>query len=194
MSSTCWIPSASTSYDDSSLIASASYDTTARISSISDGTATSLASLQLHSAAVSSIAVNASGTYLITASWDKLVGLWSTVIPSEDEVPLSAFATAEPSRKRRRMAGAEAASTIVDTAKRKGPTSVLKSHTNRVTRALFSPADDGKAYSVGWDSTLRSWDLEIGLCTNTTVSLSQIIFLVLYAQKYDLDIPGANNV
>lgn len=171
MSSACWIPAASTTYDDSTLIASASYDTTARISSIADGTVSSLASLQLHSAAVPSIAANASGTYLLTGSWDKLVGLWSTAIPSEDEVPLSAFATAEPSRKRRRMAGAEAAATVVDAAKRKGPASVLKSHTNRVTRALFSPADDGKAYSVGWDSTLRSWDLEIGLCTNTTVGV-----------------------
>lgn len=164
VSSVCWIPSPSLA--DSQLIASASYDTTARITSIADSTPTSLASLHLHSAALSSIASNSSGTHLLTASWDKLVGLWSTEIPSEDEVPISSLLSIEPQRKKRKVAGVEP----VDAAKRKAPASVLKSHTARVSKALFSPEDDGKAFSVGWDCTMRAWDLEIGLCTNTTVS------------------------
>lgn len=59
---------------------------------------------------------------------------------------------------------------VVDDAKRKSPAQILKSHTGRVSKALFAVQDDGKAYSAGWDCTLRSWDLEVGLCTNTTVS------------------------
>lgn len=167
VSSVCWIPSPS--IGESQLIASASYDTTARISSVAESTSTSLASLHLHSDALSSVASNSSGTHLLTASWDKLVGLWTTEIPLEDEVSFSAVLSAEPQRKRRKMAGNEALNTSADAPKRKAPTSVLKSHTSRVTRALFSPEDNGKAFSVGWDCTMRTWDLEIGLCTNTTV-------------------------
>ena len=165
VSGACWIP-VSSSLDQSHLIASASYDTTARITSISEATPTPLASLHLHSAAVSSITANSSGTHLLTAGWDKLIGLWTTEIPSEDEMPASVFSTAEPQRKRRKTAnGAN------DTAKRKAPISALKSHTGRVSRALFSPSDSRGAFSVGWDCTLRSWDLELGVCTNTVVEL-----------------------
>lgn len=173
VTSISWIPTPS--LGDSHLVASASYDTTARITSISEALPVPLASLHLHSAALSSISSNLSGTHLLTASWDKLVGLWTTQTPSDDEVPASTFLTTEPQRKRRKLAGTEAP---VDLAKRKGPTSVLKSHTGRVSKALFSPEDNGKAFSVGWDCTLRTWDLEIGLCTNTTVSGLKRMLLV----------------
>lgn len=47
----------------------------------------------------------------------------------------------------------------------------MKSHTGRVTRALFSPLapDEHMAYSCGLDSTFRSWDTANGVCTSTIV-------------------------
>ena len=168
VSGACWIPDSS-SFDQMHLIASASYDTTARITSIAEASPIPLASLHLHSAAVSSITANSSGTHLLTAGWDKLVGLWTTDTPPEDEVPAPVFSTLEPQRKRRKMANSEMLNGADDSAKRKAPVSVLKSHTGRVSRALFSPSDNKEAYSVGWDCTLRSWDLEIGVCTSTAV-------------------------
>jgi len=57
--------------------------------------------------------------------------------------------------------------------KRKAPVTVMKSHTARVSRALFGTENrgvEGKAYSCGFDSTVRLWDVETGLCEHTIVS------------------------
>ena len=51
-----------------------------------------------------------------------------------------------------------------------GPAAVLKSHSARVSKAIFDPTDSKRAYSCGWDSTVRSWDVESGVCVNTVVS------------------------
>ncbi|CEQ43022.1 SPOSA6832_04909 [Sporobolomyces salmonicolor] len=42
------------------------------------------------------------------------------------------------------------------------PVSVVRGHTNKVSRAVFDRNDVTKAYSVGWDHTVRSWDLSTG--------------------------------
>ncbi|KAF9517521.1 hypothetical protein BS47DRAFT_1375651 [Hydnum rufescens UP504] len=158
VSDVSWIPHQN---PDAMLIISSSYDTTARISSIEGGTARGLASLHLHTASVSSIRANGSGTHLLTASWDHLIGLWTSDIPEEDEVPVP-VSSEEPTRKRRKLA-TSSARTDVHPPKRKAPSTVLKSHTGRVSKALFSLDDDGKAFSSGWDCT-------VGLCTGTATS------------------------
>lgn len=68
-----------------------------------------------------------------------------------------------PERKKRRKVD-EAAKP-----RRKAPLGVLKSHTARVSKALFSNHNDNIAYSAGIDSTIRTWDVENGVCTNTIV-------------------------
>ena len=71
-----------------------------------------------------------------------------------------------------------------DKPRRKAPLSVLKSHTARVSKVLFAPAGNAstdnngkKAYSCGFDSTVRSWDTEHGVCDHTIVSLSRFFSL-----------------
>jgi ribosome biogenesis protein len=54
--------------------------------STSISTSKSLASLHLHTAPVSSVSSNSTGTHLLTSSWDGLIGLWDTSIPLSDEV------------------------------------------------------------------------------------------------------------
>ena len=78
---------------------------------------------------------------------------------------------------------------IEDSAKsrRKAPSPVFKSHTAR-SKVLFAPTgnsstdDNGekkKAYSCGFDSTVRFWDTEYGVCDHTIV-----IYLVLSLQTF----------
>lgn len=120
-----------------------------------------LASLHLHTSPLSSISASASGTHLLTASWDGLIGVWDTTVPDMDEVPLADITTGADRKKRRKVDTEEAP-------KRKAPTVVLKSHTARVSKAVFSGVGNS-AVSCGTDSTVRVWDIENGLCTNTIV-------------------------
>lgn len=155
------------SSQDSYLVGSASQDLTARLtqfSHIDEPSSRTLASLHLHTAPVASIASNTSGKYLLTASWDSLIGLWDTSVPTTDEVP-DTQASADAGRKKRRKVEE------ADKPVRKAPLSVLKSHTARVSRALFGHTEDTNvAYSCGLDSTIRTWDVENSVCTHTVVS------------------------
>ncbi|KAJ7687563.1 WD40-repeat-containing domain protein [Mycena olivaceomarginata] len=124
-----------------------------------------LASLHLHTAPLSAVSSNSSGSQILTASWDGLVGLWDTLVPDSDEVPEPA---AGDRKKRRKIEGTKP--------KRKAPLMVLKSHTARVSGAVFN--DEKTAYSCGFDSTVRAWDLEHGVCSSTITS-SERPFLAL---------------
>ena len=169
-------------------VATASHDLTGQISQLTlsdisntDLTETSptrklrssakpLASLHLHTAPLSSISANHDSSRLLTASWDHLIGLWDTSIPDSDEVPEDAPVEGGRRTKRRKVDGGRAI--------RKAPLIVLKSHTSRVSRAVFGTAgsSDSMAYSCGFDSTVRTWDTETGLCTRTLVSLSGSLY------------------
>lgn len=160
----------SISEDESLIIATASHDLTGRLVRVSlnsdtgSRTSSTLASLHLHTSPLSSIAYSRSGEHLLTASWDTLIGLWESHIPEEDEIDVVEIQTDR--RKRRKVSGRDSE----PRPKRKAPLSVLKSHTARVSKAVFSST--GKvAFSCGFDSTIRSWDVENGVCTNTIVGL-----------------------
>jgi len=72
--------------------------------------------------------------------------------------------TIERDRKKRRKVGDE-----LEKAKRKAPITVLKGHTARVSKVVFGKEETKVAYSCGFDSTVRTWDVENGICTNTIV-------------------------
>ncbi|KAG2340473.1 WD40 repeat-like protein [Suillus weaverae] len=103
----------------------------------------------LHTSPPSSISTDASGSHLLTSSWDGLIGVWDTSIPDDQQ------------KKRRKTAPANK--------KRKAPIAVLKSHTARVSKALSAAGEPtkGKTYSCSFDSTVRTWDVESGVCINT---------------------------
>ena len=158
----------SASMDEGLMIATASHDLTGRIVRVlpdadtGNYTSSTLASLHLHTSPLSSIAYDRSGEHLLTASWDTLIGLWESRIPEEDEIDV--VEVQNNRRKRRKVDGRDGE----PRPKRKVPLSVLKSHTARVSKAVFSST--GKtSFSCGFDSTVRSWDVENGVCTNTIV-------------------------
>lgn len=165
--------------EDRYLFATSSHDRTARLTHISlasdvyldrevnDATSSSstTASLHLHTEPISSVTSDHLGAHLLTASWDGMIGLWDTTVPDKDEVPFDqAELNSEGSRKKRKFAQEERR------LKRKAPISVLKAHTGRVSKALFARDDNHRAYSCGFDSTMRTWDVETGVCSNTAVS------------------------
>ncbi|TFK52738.1 WD40 repeat-like protein [Heliocybe sulcata] len=156
-------------------IATASQDLTARLTKIQSDTdspdapssSQTLASLHLHTSPLSSISSNSSGSHLLTSSWDALVGLWDTAIPAEDEISPDDLAPGRVS-KRRKLANKDKSESGV---RRKAPAQVLKSHTARVSKAVFSSEESAAgrstAYSCGFDSTVRVWDVESGVCLQT---------------------------
>ncbi|KAH9081717.1 WD40 repeat-like protein [Lactarius deliciosus] len=156
-------PSLPATSDDDLLVVTASHDRTAQISRVSlDGarstTSTPLATLHLHDAPIADVASTRDGKYVLTAGWDGLIGLWSTSIPEADEVPLDAIAGPERKKRRKVQDGGSV--------KTKAPSAVLRSHTARVS-AVKSPSSGGDAVSCGFDSTIRTWDVERGLCAHT---------------------------
>ncbi|KAJ3555882.1 hypothetical protein NP233_g12102 [Leucocoprinus birnbaumii] len=153
--------------DTTHTIATSSHDLTAAISRLSlspDGSSTgasALATLHLHSAPVSSVSSNLAGSHLLTSSWDGLIGLWTTDIPTTDEAA-EPEPSSGPERKKRRKVENESRP------RRKAPINVLKSHTSRVSKVVFSSQQGSNvAYSCGFDSTVRVWDTETGVSTNT---------------------------
>ena len=165
----------STLEDGDLMIATASHDLTGRLVRVSrdadtgSRTSSALASLHLHTSPLSSITYSRSGEHLLTASWDTLIGLWGSYIPEEDEIDVAEVQTDR--RKRRKVGGRNSE----PRPKRKAPSSVLKSHTAKVSQAVFSGT--GKtAFSCGFDSTVRSWDVENGVCTDTIVGFEFCFF------------------
>ena len=159
---------ASTFEGEGLTIATASHDLTGCLVKVSldvdtgNRTSSTLASLHLHTMPLSSIAYSPSGEHLLTASWDTLIGLWDSNIPEEDEIDVVEVQAER--RKRRKVVGGN----NDPRPKRKAPSSTFKSHTARVSQAIFSST--GKtAFSCGFDSTVRSWDTENGVCTDTIV-------------------------
>jgi ribosome biogenesis protein len=147
------------------LVVTASHDRTAQISRVSlNGTGTTstpLATLHLHDAPVADVASSQDGKNILTAGWDGLIGLWSAEIPEKDEVPLEETIAAPERKKRRKVQNGG------ESVKTKTPSAVLRSHTARVSAVEFS--DVGNAVSCGFDSTVRTWDVERGLCSHTIV-------------------------
>ncbi|KAF9075475.1 WD40-repeat-containing domain protein [Rhodocollybia butyracea] len=175
ITSLCVIPTHGHEDELSYTIATSSHDLTAQITRLSLSSESepksetqTLAKLHLHTAPVSSIAADPSGNHLLTSSWDTLIGLWDTTVPLTDEVPEAPINDREK-KKRRKLNGGTNDS--AEKAKRKAPTMVLKSHTARVSRVVFgNSGSENTAYSCGFDSTVRVWDVESGVCTHTITS------------------------
>jgi len=151
---------------DSCLIATGSQDMTAVLTRLSlqeePGTSETLASLHLHTAPVSAVDSDPSGSMLLTASWDNLIGLWDASIPEVDDVVAVDTMVEKRNRKRRKTDSH---------VRKKAPLEVLRSHTHRVSQIKFTT--DKSAISCGWDSTIRTWDLTTAVCDGTLTAVEK---------------------
>jgi len=157
--------SASTSNAESCLIATASHDMTAALTQLSleEGSgkeSRTVATLHLHTAPVSSIASDPSGSTVITASWDHLLGIWNTTIPEVDDAGLEDLTPVGGKRDRKRRKIEHN-----NDVRRKAPLEVLRSHTHRVSQVAFRNGQS--AVSCGFDSTIRTWDINSAVCDGT---------------------------
>ncbi|GAA5826659.1 hypothetical protein JCM5353_005005 [Sporobolomyces roseus] len=121
--------------------------------------------LSLHQAPISSVRsrpVSHSSTqsmeapHLLTAGWDGLIGVWDLTPGVNEEEALES--NGERSKKKRRK------SQVSSNIKNKTPMSVLRGHSNKVSRAIFDRNGDSHlAYSASWDHSVRVWDLAHGI-------------------------------
>ncbi|BGP15196.1 hypothetical protein JCM10213_000854 [Rhodosporidiobolus nylandii] len=127
-----------------------------------------LYTLSLHQAPISSVrsrplpstsTAPTASPHLLTAGWDGLVGLWD-LSPGVNEGD-ALEEDGDRKKKRRRQS-----TTVVN----KTPLTVLQGHVGKVSRAVFDRNDVTKAYSAGWDHSVRSWDLSIGAETSSKTS------------------------
>jgi ribosome biogenesis protein YTM1 len=134
-----------------------------------------LCTLHLHTAPVSSVSSNSSGSHLLTSSWDRRIGVWDTQVSSSDDVLLDPSESIDRNKRRKVTNDSERA-------KRKAPVSVLESHTARVSKVVFGKdtGNSRSAYSCGFDSTVRSWDIESGVCVDTIVRDASLAFVIIH--------------
>ncbi|KZO99207.1 WD40 repeat-like protein [Calocera viscosa TUFC12733] len=117
-----------------------------------------LTTLHTSPAQVSSVAPSPSGQHIVTATWDGLLGLFTSTLPTSHELP----ADDEPdiSRKKRRKLAPTSSAEETEVF-RKAPTLLLRGHTSKVSRAIWDP-DGLSIFSAGWDYTVRQWDAQTG--------------------------------
>ena len=130
-----------------------------------------LYTLSLHQAPISSVrsrsplaAATATPPHLLTAGWDGLIGVWDLGrgVNEEDRD--------EPSFERTKKKRRKSNSVQQNVVKNKTPMSVLRGHTNKVSRAVFDRFEPDVAYSCGWDHSVRVWDLQHGIEKESKVS------------------------
>ncbi|KAG0670997.1 ribosome biogenesis protein ytm1 [Maudiozyma exigua] len=127
-----------------------------------------LAILEGHSAPVVSLDVSNETSRIISGSYDKSIGLWSTdykemtVVDPMDELNKSTNNKVSTAAKKRRKLALKDGSI-----RRRAPLSLLESHTGPVEQAIFDQNDNTVGYSVSQDHTIKTWDLVTARCVDT---------------------------
>lgn len=114
-----------------------------------------LAILEGHKAAISSLAVN--NNRILSGGYDNAIGFWSTNYKEMTSIdPLADpnnNVTSTAAKKRRKLALQDAS------IRRRAPLSFLEGHSQPVEDLIFAPNDSSVAYSVSQDHTIKTWDL-----------------------------------
>jgi ribosome biogenesis protein YTM1 len=137
------------------LVATGSKDRTLRLwmldandSAVDSSTkVTAFRTLRGHSAAVQSIASQASGNLICSGSWDSRINIWDTKASDTGGDIVSA-------KKRRKDGEVEESQSVGEAA------STLVGHTQCVSSVAWP--ERGTIYSASWDHSIRRWDVETG--------------------------------
>lgn len=131
-----------------------------------------------HRGSVDDISVHAPSSCILSASGDHTVGVWSTKKSNAPPAPESLISSNPSSRSKRQKLATS------DTAPKRGPLALLKSHSAPVSSAIFKPTDPTVAYSSSWDHTLRTWDLATSSLVDTRTTSHALLSLTV--------LPGLN--
>lgn len=109
-----------------------------------------------HNWGVESLAVNKSGSRILSASSDHQIGLWSTKASEMPAAPPDLLASSSTASNKRLKTSKSAES---NQALQRGPLHMFAGHSGPVSSVTFAPSDNTIAYTVSHDHTLRTWDL-----------------------------------
>lgn len=128
-------------------------------------------SFEYHQAPISSLRASPhSASNFLSSSWDGALALWSIDAAYETKDASSSQASGPSSKKRRKTA--QDGSTFPSKALR--PQQVLinndSANGSTIHRALFDRAHQNRAWSASADHSVKCWDLEHGLSTQSRVS------------------------
>lgn len=131
-----------------------------------------VAILEGHKAPVVSVAVDEKSNRILSAGYDDVVGLWSSIPKEMNSVEFNKDHLSSQSKKRLKLA-------LADTSiKRKSPLSFLESHQAPVEGVIFDENDNTVGYSCSQDHTFKTWDLVTSKCVDTkTTSYSLLSIL-----------------
>ncbi|KAJ2450854.1 ribosome biogenesis protein ytm1 [Coemansia sp. RSA 2336] len=112
-----------------------------------------------HTDSIEAVAVNPSNTHFVTASADATIRFWSLAVPKESEdAQLEDQSVAPPEKKRK------GTSTIT-----KAAVGTLSGHVGAVTSVCFDTDRESHIYSGGWDHSVRTWDVAMGVNVATNL-------------------------
>ncbi|CCE89997.1 Ytm1p TDEL_0A06650 [Torulaspora delbrueckii] len=137
-----------------------------------------LAILEGHKAPVVSVDVS-NNSRILSGSYDNSIGFWSTIYkemitvdPMEELTNSTNNKISTAARKRRKMSMKDGS------IRRRGPLSLLQSHTGPVEQAKFDLTDNTVGYSVSQDHTIKTWDLVTARCVDTKTTSYSLLSMV----------------
>lgn len=142
----------------------------------SAGAPSEVLTLHLHTAPISSVTPSPDGSQLLTSSWDGLMGVFQ--MPSAiHEIVEEHQVAAEPASylpgqnrlKKRKLAEKEKEIG----GWRRAPEMTLRGHKGRIGGSVWDREDAKKAWSAGWDGSVRGWDMDTGYNSVIRVRLFQ---------------------
>lgn len=134
-----------------------------------------LAILEGHKAPVVSLAIEYQSNRILSAGYDKAIGLWSTNYKDMTTIqPLDydSNIVSTSSKKRRKMALQDS------TIRRRSPLSLLEGHSQPVEDVIFDYNDSTVSYSVSQDHTIKTWDLVTSRCVDTRTTGYSLLSLL----------------
>lgn len=122
-----------------------------------------------HKGSVNSVAVHGPSNRILSASADHSVGFWSTRKSEAPAAPTNLLPSASARGSKRRKLEQFV------TVPQRGPLSLLTSHTEAVSDAIFDTTDSTVGYSASWDHTIRTWDLVTSALVDTRTTSNALL-------------------
>ncbi|CAJ0751913.1 22344_t:CDS:10, partial [Entrophospora sp. SA101] len=119
-----------------------------------------------HKNSIESVAVSPSCTEFASASWDSKIMLWTTKEPNSDDQEGIDY---------------QMESTT--------PLAALSGHVGPISSVVFDSKDTGKLYSGGWDHSIRIWDIESRVNTDTK-NCDKVVYDIEYSKLSGLIASG----
>nr|CAG8432992.1 7442_t:CDS:10 [Entrophospora candida] len=119
-----------------------------------------------HKNSIESVAVSPSCTEFASASWDSKIMLWTTTEPNSDDQEGIDY---------------QMESTT--------PLAALNGHVGPISSVVFDSKDTGKLYSGGWDHSIRIWDIESRVNTDTK-NCDKVVYDIAYSKLSGLIASG----